>query len=142
MNIFTTAQLINDNTGSTYYDTTSGTIKYSPSPILTKLGYDNYDIELTKNAQIEELKSKQFEQDKIKASTKTRTRKVIYVADEERCCASKLDGSQCTLKRYIKSKELCYIHYKKSLPKIEKPVPEVCDKSNTNYKKWFSLKWW
>lgn len=54
--MFTIAQLANHNTGSTYYDTTSGTIKYTPAPTLTMLGYTNYDIELTKNTHKEEPK--------------------------------------------------------------------------------------
>lgn len=34
MNIFTVGQLINRNTGTTYYDTKSGAIKCSTSPII------------------------------------------------------------------------------------------------------------
>jgi len=33
---------------------------------------------------------------------------------------------------------MCYIHYAKTLPVVEKPAPEV----SSEPKKWFSMKWW
>ena len=156
MNMFTIAQLANHNTGTTYYDTSNGTIKYTPSPTLTMLGYANYDIKLNKNVHKQDSKQHNKEpkqhpkkrnkdedtnevtnEEDVPISMKKRTRKAMYVPDKERCCAIKLDGTPCTLKICVQSKELCHIHYQKSLPKI-KTVPEV-NKSNT---KCFTMKWW
>lgn len=74
--------------------------------------------------------------------TKPRTRKITPVPDECRCCANTLDGSRCTLKRYAKSGEMCYVHYKKTLPKIENPDVKVSENNNTKTTKWSFLKWW
>ena len=55
MNMFTLAQLVNHTIGTTYYDTKSGGIKYSPSPNLTMFGYDSYDTTLIKGKKTENI---------------------------------------------------------------------------------------
>ncbi len=147
MNIFTIAQLANNNTG-TYYDTNSGAIKYSLMPELTMLGHDKYDISLTPGKTNKIVKNN--EKPVIKQPTKQpikepkKIRKVKTFSDEQRCCANKLDGTRCSLKRYEKSGELCYVHYTQLLPKTEIPTSEKTpDNNNSKSKKWFSfLKFW
>lgn len=138
MNMFTLAQLVNHTTGTTYYDTKSGGIKYSPSPNLTMFGYDSYDTTLIKGKKTENInKDKPFKKTLNQVVIKKPTRKVNIVPDDKRCCSNKSDGSQCTLKKY-KTEEMCYIHYKKTLPKpIKNAVPEVVVKKIS--KKWFCL---
>ena len=151
MNIFTVAQLMNHNAGSPYYDTKSNKVKCSLSPTLTMLGRDEYDLEvcnLGSNKQKEQInkKNKISLADSLHNKTSTtdtnlhkkRTRKVNPISDEDRCCAITTDGSRCSLKKYKNSEDMCYIHYAKTLPVIEKPAPEVMNEP----KKWFSMKWW
>lgn len=149
MNPFTTAQLINHGTGSTYYDTTSNTLKYSLSPTLTMFGDDTYDITLSGNTKKTINKNIKLDKQPVKSKyeippkpTKTRTRKITPVPDEHRCCANTSDGSQCRLKRCENSGEMCYVHYKKTLPKVEEPIVKVSDNSNSKSKRWSFLKWW
>ena len=126
MNVFTIAQLANKTSGTTYYNTTNNTIQYSPSPVLTMLGNDTYDIHLS----IPAIKT----QTQLTTPTSTptsihkkvkRTRIVHEVPDEERCCSYTSVGNRCTLKKCANSETMCYIHYKKSLPKVDMSIPNA-----------------
>jgi len=89
-------------------------------PLLTMMGNDTYDLTVYKNPKkVSESKTLKEEEQIIQhkpEETKHR-RKVVIAPDEQRCCADTSKGVRCTLTRYSKSNELCYIHYKKYCPK-------------------------
>ena len=137
MNLFTAAQLIGHNSPSTYYDTNTGTVKYSLMPTLTSLGNTKYDITLIPNNKSKNVNNLQNKRKIMKSEQEPEIkhknpRKTVIYPDELRCCANTSDGSQCSLKRCKQSSELCYIHYQKTLPKIEKQTPVV-----ETPKKWY-----
>lgn len=143
MNFFTTAQLINHNTGSLYYDSKTGNVNYSQIPTMTMMGYDEYDVTLIGNKKSKNVNKKdtKYREKNIKIKKPEpelkhkKPRKTVIFPDELRCCANTSNGSQCSLKRCTQSGELCYIHYKKTLPKIETQSPVVEKK----IKKWYQF---
>lgn len=132
MNMFTTAQLIGHNSSSIYYDTKTNQAKFSTIPAMTMLGNNTYDITLL-DCKKQDKSQKTIKREKPNFNHHKRTRTAPESPDELRCCKNTLDGTRCSLKRCKQSGELCYIHYKKTLPKIEKETPVVEEKR----KKWY-----
>jgi hypothetical protein len=155
LNPFTIAQLTGKTTSSVYYDTRTDQLKLSASPFLTMAGNDSYDLALSenkfrnknskkphwKNTKDKKIAMRSAEQattlvEESEHQPPKKTRKIIEISDDQRCCANTSDGSRCSLKRYKLSGELCFIHYQKTLDKKETQEPVVVERK---IKKWYHL---